>query len=206
MLSNLILDIGNVICNWNPDGLVALTFDDPADREEALRVTVNTPDWLALDRGDMSLDEAIWRAQARTKLAEADIASVYDNLCTSLTALPSTMEAMARARDKDVPMYILSNMQAHAWEHLEKTYECFGWCTGVVISCEAHLIKPDPAIYKHVCEKFDVTPESCVFVDDMKENIDAAIAYGMEGVQLTDKFGGGVVLDGLVDRIVEGRG
>lgn len=206
MLSNLILDIGNVICNWNPGGLVALTFDDAADREEALRVTVNTPDWLALDRGDMSLDEAIWRAQARTKLAEADIASVYDNLCESLTALPSTMDAMARARDQDVPMYILSNMQAHAWEHLQKTYDCFGWCTGVVISCEARLIKPNPAIYQHVCEKFSVTPDSCVFVDDMKENIDAAIAYGMEGVQMTDKFNGGVIVDGLVERIVGMRG
>ncbi len=202
MLSNLILDIGNVICNWNPDGLVARTFDNPADQQEALRVTVNTPDWLALDRGDMSLDEAIWRAQARTDLAAADIASVYDNLSASLTALPSTMEAMARARDQDVPMYVLSNMQAHAWEHLEKTYECFGWCSGFVISCEARLIKPDPAIYQHVCDKFSVEPASCVFVDDMKENIDAAIAFGMEGVQLTDKFNGGKVIDALVERIV----
>lgn len=205
MPSNLILDIGNVICNWNPDGLVGLSFDNPADQQEALRVTVNTPDWLALDRGDMSLDEAIWRAQARTHLEAADIASVYDNLCASLTALPESMAAMARARDKQVPMYILSNMHTHAWEYLQKTFECFGWCTGVVVSCEARLIKPDTAIYQHVCDKFAVTPESCVFVDDMKENIDAAIAFGMGGVQLLDKYKGGEVIDQLVDQIVGER-
>lgn len=205
MPSNLILDIGNVICNWNPDGLVGLTFDDPADQQEALRVTVNTPDWLALDRGDMSLDEAIWRAQARTDLPDADIASVYDNLCASLTALPESMNAMARARDKGVPMYVLSNMQTHAWEYLEKTFECFGWCKGVVVSCEARLIKPDPAIYQHVCDKFSIIPESCLFIDDMKENIDAAIAFGMDGVQLTDKYNGGAVIDEVVERIVASR-
>ena len=202
MLNNLILDIGNVICDWNPDGLVGLTFDNLADQQEALRVTVNTPDWLALDRGDMSVDEAIERAQARTHLDAQDIASVYNNLCVSLTALPESMNAMARARDKGVPMYILSNMQAHSWAYLEKTYECFSWCSGVVVSCEARLIKPDPAIYQHVCDKFSVTPQSCVFVDDMKENIDAAIDFGMQGVQLTDKNNGGAVIDRLVEQII----
>lgn len=205
MLKNLILDIGNVICSWNPDGLVGLTFQDPADQQEALRVTVNTSDWLTLDRGEMTVDEAIARAQARTQLADEDIASVYHNLCLSLTALPTTVTAMARARDNGVPMYILSNMQHHAWAYLQKTYECFGWCSGVVVSCEAGLIKPDQAIYQHVCEKFDVTAESCVFVDDMKENIDAAIAFGMQGVQLTDKNKGGEVIDSLVDQIVSLR-
>ncbi|MFK7994802.1 MAG: HAD family hydrolase [Granulosicoccus sp.] len=205
MPSNLILDIGNVICDWNPDGLVGMTFESPADQQEALRVTVNTPDWLALDRGDMTLDEAIWRAQARTHLADSDIASVYDNLCASLTALPESMAAMKRACDQNVPIYILSNMQAHAWEYLQKTFECFSWCTGVVVSCEARLIKPDPAIYQHVCDKFNVTPSSCVFIDDMQENIDAAIAFGMQGVQMTDKHNGGELIDSVVQSIVSSR-
>ena len=205
MLRNLILDIGNVICDWNPDGLVGLTFDSPADQQEALRVTVNDPDWLALDKGDIALEEAVSRAQARTELNPKDIASVYENLCASLKALPNTIAAMKRAKEQEVPMYILSNMQAHAWAYLQNTYECFSWCDDVVISCQARLIKPDPAIYQHVCDKFSVTPESCVFVDDMKENIDAAIAFGMQGVQLTDKHSGHEVLDSLVARIVAAR-
>jgi len=205
MLQNLILDIGNVICNWNPDGLVGQTFDDPADQAEALRVTVNTPDWLALDRGDLSLEDAIARAQARTHLNADDVASVYHNLCSSLTALPSSMQAMARAHEQNVPMYILSNMQEHAWQHLEKTYKCFSWCSGVVVSCRARLIKPDPAIYQYVCDQFSLTPESCVFIDDMKENTEAAIAFGMQSIQLTDKHRGGEVIDGVVEQIVLNR-
>lgn len=205
MIKHLILDIGNVICAWDPDGLVGMTFSDPADQQEALRVVVNNPDWSALDKGDMSVDEAIWRAQSRTHLAAADIESVYDNFCQSLTALPESMAAMKRAHEHDVPMYILSNMQAHAWEYLQNTFECFSWCTDVVISCEARLIKPDAAIYAHVCNKFSISPESCVFVDDMKENVEAAIAYGMHSVQLTDKHQGGAVIDALADQIVSAR-
>ena len=205
MLKNLILDIGNVICDWNPDGLVGRTFSDPADQQEALRVTVRTPDWLALDRGTLSLDDAVARAQARTQLAPDDIASVYENLCASLTALPDSMKAMARARDNDVPMYVLSNMHKHAWAHLEKTYECFAWCTGVVVSCEAGLIKPEPAIYQHICDKFSLQRQSCVFVDDMEENITAAREFGMQGVQLSDKHQGGELIDRLIDQILAER-
>lgn len=205
MLTNLILDIGNVICDWNPDGLVATAFDNESDRQEALRVTVSNPDWLALDRGQISVDQAIKNACARTSLDSEGIAKVYTNLCTSLTALPSTMEAMHRAKAASVPIFILSNMQTHAWDYLAETYDCWSACEGVVVSCDVGLIKPDPAIYRHLCEKFLVTPESCVFVDDMAENIEAARAFGMQGVQLTDKHNGGCVVDELVAKILSER-
>ncbi|ASJ74727.1 HAD family hydrolase [Granulosicoccus antarcticus] len=205
MLNNLILDIGNVICDWNPDGLVASAFQVPAEQQEALSVTVGNPDWLALDRGTISVEQAIERAQARTSLNPEGIARIYANLCTSLLALPNTMEAMHRAKAQGVPVYILSNMQDHAWKYLESTFDCWDACEGVVVSCEAGLIKPDPAIYQHLCEKFAVTPQSCVFVDDMAENIEAAKAFGMQGVQLTDKHAGGQLIDELIARIVAGR-
>jgi len=205
MLANLILDIGNVICDWNPDGLVSTAFDTDAERQEALRVTVGNPDWLALDKGEISVEQAIKNARERTSLNPEGIAKIYESLCRSLIALPSTMEAMHRAKAAGIPVYILSNMQAHAWEYLAETYDCWDACEGVVVSCDIGLIKPDPAIYQHLCDKFSVTPESCVFVDDMAENIEAARAFGMQGVQLTDKHDGGRVVDELVAKIVSER-
>lgn len=206
MLNNLILDIGNVICDWNPDGLVASAFDTKEEQDAALKVTVQTPDWLELDRGTLSVEDAIKRAQARTDLNPEGIAQIYANLCTSLLPLQGTMDAMHKAKAAGVPIYILSNMQHHAWAHLQEAYDCWGACEGFLISCEVGLIKPDKAIYQCLCDTFSVTPESCVFVDDMAENIDAAIAFGMQGVQLTDKHAGGGVVDELVEKILAGRG
>lgn len=205
MLNNLILDIGNVICDWNPDGLAASAFDAPHEQREALSVTVGNPDWLALDRGTLTLEEAIERAQARTSLNPQGIARIYANLCTSLLPLPGTMDAMHRAKAQGIPIYILSNMQVHAWNYLESTFDCWKACQGVVVSCDAGFIKPEPAIFQHLCDKFSVTPESCVFVDDMAENIEAARAFGMQAVQLTDKHAGGLLVDELVARILAER-
>ena len=205
MLTTLVLDIGNVICDWNPDGLVATAFDSQEDREKALDVTVRNPDWLELDKGTISVEEAIKRAQARTTLDPAGIARIYANLCTSLIALPATMTAMHKAKAANIPIYILSNMQAHAWEYLSKTYDCFDACEGVLVSCDVGLIKPDRAIYQCLCDTFSLTASECVFVDDMAENIEAAKAFGMQGVQLTDKHAGGKVVDSLIAEIVAGR-
>ena len=205
MLTTLVLDIGNVICDWNPDGLVATAFDKEEDRGAALDVTVRNPDWLALDRGDISVEEATKRAQSRTTLDPAGIAKIYANLCTSLTALPSTMTAMHKAKEHDIPIYILSNMQAHAWEHLSKTYDCWDACAGVLVSCDVGLIKPDSAIYQCLCDTFSLAAEECVFVDDMAENIVAAKEFGMQGVQLTDKHAGGKVVDDLITEILAAR-
>jgi len=205
MLSNLILDIGNVICDWNPNGLVASAFTGSDEQAEALSVTVGNPDWLMLDRGTMSVEEAVARAQARTKLNSSGIAQIYENLGASLTALPETTAAMHRAKALDVPIYILSNMPAHAWNHLEKTHDCWNACAGVVVSCDTGLIKPEEAIFQHLCDRFSVAPESCVFVDDMAENIEAAQKFGIQGVQLTNKHEGGQVVDMLVAKIVSNQ-
>jgi HAD superfamily hydrolase (TIGR01509 family) len=57
---------------------------------------------------------------------------------------------------------------------------------GWVISSEEHLIKPDVAIYRRLCEKFNLLPEECLFTDDKQVNIDGAMRAGMQAVLFTD--------------------
>ena len=53
---------------------------------------------------------------------------------------------------------------------------------GILVSSNEHLAKPDPKIYARLCEKFDLVPEECFFIDDMPENVKAAKEYGMEAI------------------------
>jgi len=99
-----------------------------------------------------------------------------------------------------VPMYILSNMHKHSWKHLVETHDFFSLMKGVVVSCDIGMAKPDHAIYHHLCERFSLLPEECIFIDDMLENIEAARACGWGGEQLTDITNGEVLLDKLIQR------
>ena len=53
----------------------------------------------------------------------------------------------------------------------------------LVYSAEVGLAKPDPAIYRLALDRLQVAPAEAVFVDDVLENVAAAQALGMAGVQ-----------------------
>jgi len=65
--------------------------------------------------------------------------------------------------------------------HIE---DCFDT---VVISAQVGLMKPDPAIYRLVLDRLGVTPQHAVFIDDMPENVSAAVALGMHGIRFTTR-------------------
>ena len=53
---------------------------------------------------------------------------------------------------------------------------------GVVISGEVGLNKPQPEIFRLGAERVGLSPEECVFVDDLRENCEGAEAVGMTAV------------------------
>lgn len=55
-------------------------------------------------------------------------------------------------------------------------YQCF---EKIYYSHETGMRKPDPAIYKHILNQYDLNPKYTLFVDDKKENTDAAASLGI---------------------------
>jgi putative hydrolase of the HAD superfamily len=48
-----------------------------------------------------------------------------------------------------------------------------------ILSYEVRALKPDSEIYREALKKAGAPPASCVFIDDMEENVRAAAALGM---------------------------
>ena len=56
----------------------------------------------------------------------------------------------------------------------------------VVDSAFVGCRKPDPRIYHLTLERVGLDPEECIFIDDMKINIDAANELGLHGVHFRE--------------------
>ena len=50
----------------------------------------------------------------------------------------------------------------------------------VINSSALGVAKPDPEVFRLACQAMDATPEECVFVDDLTENVQAARDVGLE--------------------------
>lgn len=57
----------------------------------------------------------------------------------------------------------------------------------VVESSVEGIRKPDPAIYRLACERLDVEPDRCVFLDDLGINLKPARAMGMHTIKVVDE-------------------
>jgi putative hydrolase of the HAD superfamily len=79
----------------------------------------------------------------------------------------------------DVPTAILSNMALDTWELLGPQFD---GVTSLTLSFEVGAAKPEPAIYLGCLESLGVEPGEAFFVDDRRENVEAALALGIEAV------------------------
>ena len=183
---NVVLDIGNVICSWQPAQLVASIFPHADEQQTALAAVIQQEDWLDLDRGRLDLDTAIDRACARSGLPRWQLAALYQAVPQHLTPIPAMVAAIEKLAAAGVPLYVLSNMHRHAWQQLLQTHAFWRHFSGILVSCEVGYIKPEAEIFALLCERFRLQPAATVFFDDMAENVSAAQAFGLRARQVPD--------------------
>jgi putative hydrolase of the HAD superfamily len=80
---------------------------------------------------------------------------------------------------------LFSNTNAAHWAHVTAHYPALGHAHRAYLSHELGLTKPDPASFRRVLALEDCPAEAAIFVDNRAENVDAAIALGMDGIVFT---------------------
>ena len=76
-------------------------------------------------------------------------------------------------------------MPVSTFEYLVGHHKFFGHFKHLVISGAILLVKPEPAIYKHLVEKTGIVPAESVFIDDLLKNVIAARECGFHAIQFT---------------------
>ena len=88
-------------------------------------------------------------------------------------------------KDKGHSLFGLTNWSYKVYDVIKK-YPIFSLLDGMVISSEVHLLKPDVRIYQCLMGKYGLKAEECVFIDDRKENVEAARSIKMQGIVFVD--------------------
>ena len=183
---NLIFDIGNVICEWNPEALVARLFDSAGQGREALKSIINHPDWISLDKGLIEVDQAVSNAAARSFLDAEAILRIYQETPPSLVPIEPMVAAIRDLKSRGYPLFTLSNMQKHSWNWLFPRYNFWSLFDGIVVSYEIHMVKPDREIFEYTCGRYELDPAATIFLDDIQENIDTARDCGMQTILVSN--------------------
>ncbi len=180
---NVVFDLGGVLVAWQPVDILKKAFPDPAMREIARREIIGHDDWLEIDRGKLTMADAIPHFAAKSGIAEEIIRAFIEMVPAELVAKPETVELLHRVKAAGNAIYLLSNMPGETFEYLERTHDFWHAFDGRVVSGYIGHCKPEPAIYEHLLETFDLEPAETVFIDDVQANIDAARRHGIHGIR-----------------------
>lgn len=183
-IRNVIFDIGKVLIDFEFERSVLDNFGTEKG-EKVIAATWHDPDWGELDRGILSDEEVLQLFIANAPDCEREIRYTFARLGECPKMRKGAIELIDRLKADGYGVYYLSNYFEYLIHTAPWALEFIPHMDGGIFSCRVKVTKPDPAIYRMLCDRYGLVPEECVFIDDTLRNVDGARSFGMEGIHLT---------------------
>ncbi len=101
------------------------------------------------------------------------------------TENPTMIDWQLALKQRGLLTAILSNMGPDVLVSVEREFDWIRRFDLLVWSCEVGVVKPDPAIYRHMLAELKTRPEETLFIDDKLPNIEAARALDIQAIQFS---------------------
>lgn len=183
---NIVFDLGGVVFRWQPDIIIKSLFDDAKTQDRVRADIFEHPDWVELDRGTIGFDRAVERGADRTGLPKQDVERLLNAVPRFLTPINETIDLIRTLRASRNRLFVLSNMHVASIQYLEETHDIWSMFDGIVISSRIQKVKPEIGIYEHLLAAHQLNAGETIFIDDMRENLEAASSIGIQTIQFLD--------------------
>lgn len=188
MIKNVVFDMGNVMVGYDSKRVGRRFIEDEAELQEVLTSVFISPEWLLLDMGVISEEEALLRMQDRLKTDHAKAMAAF---CLAhwheynMWPIEGMKELVEELKEMGCRVYLCSNASLRLLEY-KKLIPGIDSFDGVLFSAEVKCMKPQKEMYHHLFRRFGLKPEECFFIDDLPGNIEGARACGMDGYCFED--------------------
>ena len=182
MIKNIVFDIGNVLVDycWR-EHIQRMGFQGET-AERLGRAMMQSPIWCELDRGVWTNEELLDGFIANDPELKKEIRTVFSDLGTIVKERKGSSAWVRSLKTAGYQVYYLSNYSERVKQEAASELSFLKEMDGGIMSYTVQEIKPAPAIYRMLFEKYRLLSEESVFLDDMEANVDTARALGMHGI------------------------
>ena len=189
MIKNIVLDMGNVLLDFNPE-FVLNEFCSSEEEKEVIREELfNGPEWALGDRGDIKDKDRFNLVKDRVPdqyhKALRDCADKWD-IC--MKPLSGAKEFCEYVKENGYGIYVLSNASDLFYDYFPR-FLPLDFFNGVFVSSDYLMLKPDLEIYNAFLEKYSLIAGECLFIDDREENCTGARKAGLNAFRFMGDYG-----------------
>ena len=187
---NIIFDLGNVLVKLNPDGCIGAfkaiemgELVDPNPQSEGMKLMSK------LGVGMITTEEF---CEVARKLTGTDVTNeeIIDAANKMMVVIPDEKkERLLQLKKAGYRLFLLSNTIDVHWDYCVEylfPYQNHGgedYFEHCFLSQRMHLAKPNARIYEEVIRQANIHPDETLFIDDLKENCEAAEKLGIHTFQ-----------------------
>ncbi len=186
----IIFDLGGVLIERHPERLIEQVVKASGRSRQEVEAVANDPKLVEqFELGRMTPSEVFADVKRRLGLPwDFDqFAQAWNGILSYNPQLTSLLERLR----SHYTLAVLSNTNALHDAHIRRSWPVFERIHHWVASWEVGFRKPEPQIYELVLERANVRPQAAVYIDDVKEFVDAGRRVGLTGIHLAD----GLVLE-----------
>ena len=190
MIEAVLFDFGGVILSSPFEAFAAYEKEIGLPTDTIRKINATDPDsnaWAQFERREVSTEEFVilFEEEALALGYELDAQRILEGLHGSLR--PSMVEALSKCSSKFKTAMLTNNItpmgEQDLDEDVQKVVEIFDL---LIESSIEGCRKPEEKFYEVACERLDVKPENCVFLDDLGINLKPARAMGMATIKVID--------------------
>jgi len=181
MIQTIVFDMGGVLIQFDREFFIRRLGVSAEDEALLMNEVFESLEWARMDRGSLTEAEASQsicaRLPKRLHLAAERLVTMWEPPILEIDGMYALIKEL---KANGYRILLLSNASVRQHEYWPRipASELFD---GKLISSDVHLVKPQPEIYRLLCDTFHVLPEECFFVDDSPQNVEGAYEAGIRG-------------------------
>ena len=181
MIRNIVFDMGGVLIRFDRDFFMERLGVAEEDKRLLMREVFLAPEWVMMDRGTLTDDQAgeimCRRIPERLHDAVWKLVSFWDRPILEIEGMYELVEEL---KALGYGIYLLSNASIRQHDYWPRI-PASRFFDGKLVSADVKLVKPMPEIYEKFLSTFALDRDECFFIDDSTPNIEAALYVGMHG-------------------------